>query len=70
MSELAKIAVLVKEVPDTYGERHLDLEAGLSDRGASEPVLDEICGRVLEVSIGAPGLKPRCSRRRPAASHR
>ena len=45
-----KIIVLVKEVPDTYGERKLDLETGLADRGASEPVLDEIGERALEVA--------------------
>ena len=37
-----KIVVLVKDVPDTYGDRKLDLETGLADRAASERVLDEI----------------------------
>ena len=37
-----KIVVLVKEVPDTYGDRKLDLETGLADRASSERVLDEI----------------------------
>ncbi|WP_173922360.1 electron transfer flavoprotein subunit beta/FixA family protein [Agromyces sp. Marseille-P2726] len=46
-----KIVVLVKEVPDTYGDRKLDLETGLADRGASEPVLDEIGERSLEVAL-------------------
>ncbi|QAY59151.1 electron transfer flavoprotein subunit beta/FixA family protein [Microbacterium protaetiae] len=46
-----KIIVLVKEVPDTYGDRKLDLETGLADRGASESVLDEISGRALEVAL-------------------
>ncbi|MBS1881223.1 MAG: electron transfer flavoprotein subunit beta/FixA family protein [Actinobacteria bacterium] len=46
-----KIAVLVKQVPDTYEDRHLDLETGLADRGASESVLDEIGGRALEVAV-------------------
>lgn len=46
-----KIVVLVKQVPDTYGERALDLETGLVDRGASEAVLDEIDGRALEVAV-------------------
>ncbi|MEQ6897854.1 electron transfer flavoprotein subunit beta/FixA family protein [Microbacterium sp. KR10-403] len=46
-----KIIVLVKEVPDTYGDRKLDLETGLADRAASEPVLDEISGRALEVAL-------------------
>ena len=46
-----KIIVLVKEVPDTYGERKLDLETGLADRDASERVLDEIGERALEVAL-------------------
>jgi electron transfer flavoprotein beta subunit len=46
-----KIVVLVKEVPDTYGDRKLSLETGLADRGASETVLDEICERALEVAL-------------------
>ena len=40
-----KIVVLVKEVPDTYGDRKLSLETGLADRGASETVMDEISER-------------------------
>lgn len=46
-----KIYVLVKEVPDTYGDRKLDLETGLADRGAGEVVLDEITERALEVAL-------------------
>jgi electron transfer flavoprotein beta subunit len=46
-----KIIVLVKEVPDTYTERRLDLETGLADRAASEAVLDEISERALEVAL-------------------
>ncbi len=46
-----KIAVLVKTVPDTWGDRKLDLETGLADRAASEPVLDEIGERALEVAL-------------------
>lgn len=46
-----KIAVLVKEVPDTYGERTLNLETGLAERGASENVIDEIGERALEVAL-------------------
>ncbi|GGI47944.1 electron transfer flavoprotein beta subunit [Agromyces flavus] len=46
-----KIIVLVKEVPDTYGERKLDLDTGLADRAASEAVLDEIGERALEVAL-------------------
>jgi electron transfer flavoprotein beta subunit len=46
-----KIVVLVKPVPDTYGERVLSLETGLADRAASETVLDEITERALEAAI-------------------
>lgn len=46
-----KIVVLVKEVPDTYGDRKLSLETGLADRGASDTVLDEIGERALEVAL-------------------
>ncbi|MFK4762853.1 electron transfer flavoprotein subunit beta/FixA family protein [Microbacterium sp. ZW T5_45] len=46
-----KIFVLVKEVPDTYGDRTLDLETGLADRGAGDVVLDEITERALEVAL-------------------
>jgi electron transfer flavoprotein beta subunit len=46
-----KIVVLVKEVPDTYGDRRLSLETGLADRDASEAVLDEIGERALELAL-------------------
>lgn len=46
-----RIVVLVKEVPDTWGDRTLDLETGLADRDASEAVLDEIGERALEVAL-------------------
>jgi len=46
-----KIFVLVKEVPDTYGDRKLDLETGLADRDAGDVVLDEITERALEVAL-------------------
>lgn len=46
-----KIVVLLKEVPDTYGDRKLSLETGVADRGASEAVLDEIGERALEVAL-------------------
>lgn len=46
-----KIVVLIKEVPDTYGDRKLNLETGLAERGASERVLDEITERALEVAL-------------------
>lgn len=46
-----KLIVLVKEVPDTYGDRKLNLETGLADRAASEAVLDEISERALEAAL-------------------
>ncbi|MEV4737423.1 MULTISPECIES: electron transfer flavoprotein subunit beta/FixA family protein [unclassified Microbacterium] len=46
-----KIFVLVKEVPDTYGDRVLNLETGLAERGAGDVVLDEITERALEVAL-------------------
>ena len=46
-----RIVVLVKEVPDTWGDRKLSLETGLADRAASETVLDEIGERALEVAL-------------------
>jgi len=46
-----KIIVLVKEVPDTYGERVIDVETGLADRAASESVIDEIGERAIEFAV-------------------
>lgn len=46
-----KIVVLIKEVPDTYSERSMNLETGLVDRSASEAVVDEINERALEVAL-------------------
>ncbi|WP_374312022.1 electron transfer flavoprotein subunit beta [Microbacterium sp.] len=46
-----RVVVLVKEVPDTYGDRKLNLETGLADRGTSEAVLDEIGERAVEVAL-------------------
>ncbi len=46
-----RIVVLVKEVPDTYGERRLDTETGLADRQGTEAVLDEVSERALEVAL-------------------
>lgn len=45
-----KIAVLVKQVPDTGERRNLDPATGLMDRGG-ENVLDEINERALEVAL-------------------
>jgi electron transfer flavoprotein beta subunit len=46
-----KIAVLVKQVPDTSDERVLDSATGRIDREASEAVIDEISERALEVAL-------------------
>lgn len=46
-----RITVLLKEVPDTYGERKLDLETGMADRGATDAVPDEIGERALELAL-------------------
>jgi len=53
-----KIVVLIKEVPDTWGERRLDLETGLADRAASSPVLDEIDERAVEVALAHADAHP------------
>jgi electron transfer flavoprotein beta subunit len=53
-----KIVVLVKEVPDTWGERKLNLETGIADRAASDPVLDEIGERSLEVALACADTNP------------
>lgn len=53
-----KIVVLIKEVPDTWGERRLDLETGLTDRGASAAVLDEIDERAVEVALAHADAHP------------
>lgn len=45
-----KIIVLVKQVPDTYGERKLTPD-GLVDRDASDTIIDEIGERALEVAL-------------------
>jgi electron transfer flavoprotein beta subunit len=46
-----KIAVLVKQVPDTYEERKLDTATGRLDREASDPIIDEISERAMEVAL-------------------
>lgn len=46
-----KIIVLVKQVPDTYDERKLDSETGILDRETSDPIIDEIGERALEVAL-------------------
>ena len=46
-----KIIVLVKQVPDTWGDRTLDLRTGWLDRVSSDCVIDEINERALEVAL-------------------
>lgn len=46
-----KIVVLVKQVPDTYEDRKLDLSSGLLNRDASDIVPDEINERALESAL-------------------
>ncbi|MGD6980920.1 MULTISPECIES: electron transfer flavoprotein subunit beta/FixA family protein [Citricoccus] len=46
-----KIVVLAKQVPDTWSDRKIDLETGMLDRAASEPVPDEINERALENAL-------------------
>jgi electron transfer flavoprotein beta subunit len=46
-----KIIVLVKQVPDTWSERRIDLGSGRVDRSASEAVIDEISERAIEVGL-------------------
>ena len=53
-----KIVVLIKEVPDTWGERRLDLETGLADRAASAAVLDEIDERAVEAALAHADAHP------------
>lgn len=48
-----KIVVLVKQVPDTWGERELDLATGRLDRAASDAIIDEIGERSAEVALRA-----------------
>ena len=53
-----KIVVLIKEVPDTWGERRLDLETGLTDRAGVTPVLDEIDERAVEAALAFADAHP------------
>jgi len=46
-----KILVLVKQVPDTYGERHLSTDTGRVIRDGVENVIDEVGERALEVAL-------------------
>jgi len=53
-----RILVLVKAVPDTYGDRTVSLETGLADRPQDALVLDEIDERALEVALRAADADP------------
>jgi len=46
-----KIIVLIKQVPDTWSDRHIDTATGLIDRAGSDRVIDEISERALEVAL-------------------
>ena len=46
-----KIVVLVKQVPDTYGERQLSLSTGRLERSDVDLVIDEVTERALEVAL-------------------
>ncbi|MFH5821911.1 electron transfer flavoprotein subunit beta/FixA family protein [Georgenia sp. AZ-5] len=46
-----RIVVLVKQVPDTWGERRLNPSTGRVDRAASDPVIDEVGERALEAAL-------------------
>jgi electron transfer flavoprotein beta subunit len=46
-----RIAVLIKQVPDTWGDRRLDPGTGRVDRTDGEQVIDEIDERALEVAL-------------------
>ncbi|WP_353648605.1 electron transfer flavoprotein subunit beta/FixA family protein [Nakamurella sp. A5-74] len=45
------IAVLVKQVPDTYGVRKLTTDTWVQDRAASDQVIDEIDTKGVEIAL-------------------
>ena len=45
-----RIAVLLKEVPDTYSDREMNLETGLTDR-SGDVVADEVSERAVEAAL-------------------
>ncbi|OHR20981.1 electron transfer flavoprotein subunit beta/FixA family protein [Corynebacterium sp. HMSC034A01] len=45
-----RIAVLLKEVPDTYSDREMHLETGLTDR-SGDVVADEVSERAVEAAL-------------------
>lgn len=46
-----KIVVLMKQVPDTWGDRKLDASTGWVDRSATDSVIDEINERAIEAAL-------------------
>lgn len=52
-----KIAVLVKEVPDTWGDRRIDPTTKRVDRG-SDPVVDEVDEKAVEVALQVQSANP------------
>ncbi|MDN4472646.1 electron transfer flavoprotein subunit beta/FixA family protein [Demequina zhanjiangensis] len=53
-----KILVLMKVVPDTYGDRTLSLETGLAQRDSDDSVIDEIDERALEAALAYADTDP------------
>lgn len=53
-----RIVVLVKQVPDTYGDRHLVLETGLVDRNTADQVADEVGERAVEAALAVKAVLP------------
>jgi electron transfer flavoprotein beta subunit len=51
MESSMKIVVLIKQVSDTWGERHLDAVTGLQRRADSDQVVDEISAVALETAL-------------------
>ncbi|QPK82866.1 electron transfer flavoprotein subunit beta/FixA family protein [Corynebacterium qintianiae] len=49
-----RIAVLLKEVPDTYSDRTMNLETGLTDR-SGDVVADEVGERAVEAALRIAG---------------
>jgi electron transfer flavoprotein beta subunit len=46
-----KVVVVIKQVPDTWSERRLDVTTGRLDRDASDRVIDEIGERAIELAL-------------------
>lgn len=53
-----KLIVLIKEVPDTYGDRTFDAETGLLLREDSDKVLDEVNARAIEFAVSHAEMHP------------